>query len=68
CVNVSQDLALRSTYSIVGFAQDTHARQNQNKFCFCTRLIRSLAAPKILSLGKIKINFAFALDLFVSLH
>lgn len=38
------------------------------KIWHCARLIRSLAAPKILSLGKIKINFAFALDLFVSLH
>gem|GEM_PF-6802325 len=34
------------------------------KIWHCARLIRSLASPKILTLGKIKINFAFALDLF----
>ena len=48
--NAQINLALRSTYSIVGCAQDTLARQNQNKFCFCARLIRIFALNQKLGL------------------
>ena len=49
-------LAFALAYPYSGFAEDTSPQQNCKQVCFCFRLIRILASPKILPLGKIQVN------------
>ena len=42
-------------------AQVTHARKNQTKLCFFSISIVTFASRKLLTFGKIKLNFAFSL-------
>ena len=55
-------LLLLSTFRIFAFVEDTPSRQSANKFAFALSLFVSLAAPKILRLGRIKLSLASALD------
>ena len=43
-------------YSAITDCTDTPPRQNATEICSCPRLIRTLAAPKILPLGNAQIN------------
>ncbi|MBD9350109.1 MAG: hypothetical protein EGR50_02195 [Alistipes communis] len=43
-------------YSAITDCTDTPPRQNATEICFCPRLIRTLAVPKILPPGNAQIN------------
>ncbi|MBD9302895.1 MAG: hypothetical protein EGS50_11500 [Alistipes senegalensis] len=44
------------TFIIFGFAEDTLPRKKCKLACIFSRLIRTLALPKIFSLGKMQVN------------
>ena len=53
---IQVNLLLPSLIRIFDFVEDTSPQQNCKQVCFCFRLIRTLASPKILPLGKIQVN------------